>query len=894
MNAMAYLTSLVATFFQRDRVDKEMDEEFRAHIQKHADDLERSGMPRAEAERQARMAFGAYERTKEQCREEGAGFRMESIWKDIRFGLRMLYKNPGFAAVAVLTLALGIGANSAIFSVVRGVLLRPLSNQDEDRLLYIRQSATGDDDTAFSIPEIKDIGANLKTIKEIGTLSSVDFTVVGLGEPREITAAVVDGHYFDVMGLKPVLGRLINPGDDGPAAAGVVVLTYRFWTTSLHSDPSVIGKVLRLGSFEGARSATIIGVVEPSVPYPVETQFIANIVTSPHHLSATMVEGRVHRMTEVFGRLAPGSELESARAELNTVYAGMLSAHPETYRPNDHYQISVTRMHDQINSRARTILWVLFAASGLLFVIACSNVANLFLARTVRREPELALRAALGATTGVLRRSLLAEALVLCITGLLAGVLIAAPMVSVLSKYAARFSARAVGLTLDSSLLWIGVALALIAAVFLAYVPRLPSGDASRGFGISSSSVRVTGGSKRRLRLFAVTQITASFLLLAGAGALLRTLLVLQHTQSPFDSARVLSVNLPVMSDGRTPDQIKQFYREAQQRVAATPGVERVALGFATPWRDARFLNLGLTFAIQGAARENALDDPRARFRPVSSGFFETMGMPILAGRDFDDRDRAGTELVVIINQSVANKLFPGQDPVNRQLRWTDPVIKFIGISYEPRRIVGVVPDLDDEDLIPSANMTIYQPTEQEGWETRLFVRAKNDPYALVPTITREIHEIAADQPVEHPSTLDDVRAEVMTPDRLNAVVFGGFASLALLISVVGVAGVLAFSVSGRTREFGIRLALGAKPTNVLADVLVEGLIMAGIGVGVGALVGFAFTHSVGKYITDLQIPGTPLLLASAVLILAAALIASAVPAARAAKVDAVQALRSE
>jgi putative ABC transport system permease protein len=696
------------------------------------------------------------------------------------------------------------------------------------------------------------------------------------------------------MGLKPVLGRLINPGDDGPAAAGVVVLTYRFWTTSLHSDPSVIGKVLRLGSFEGARSATIIGVVEPSVPYPVETQFIANIVTSPHHLSATMVEGRVHRMTEVFGRLAPGSELESARAELNTVYAGMLSAHPETYRPNDHYQISVTRMHDQINSRARTILWVLFAASGLLFVIACSNVANLFLARTVRREPELALRAALGATTGVLRRSLLAEALVLCITGLLAGVLIAAPMVSVLSKYAARFSARAVGLTLDSSLLWIGVALALIAAVFLAYVPRLPSGDASRGFGISSSSVRVTGGSKRRLRLFAVTQITASFLLLAGAGALLRTLLVLQHTQSPFDSARVLSVNLPVMSDGRTPDQIKQFYREAQQRVAATPGVERVALGFATPWRDARFLNLGLTFAIQGAARENALDDPRARFRPVSSGFFETMGMPILAGRDFDDRDRAGTELVVIINQSVANKLFPGQDPVNRQLRWTDPVIKFIGISYEPRRIVGVVPDLDDEDLIPSANMTIYQPTEQEGWETRLFVRAKNDPYALVPTITREIHEIAADQPVEHPSTLDDVRAEVMTPDRLNAVVFGGFASLALLISVVGVAGVLAFSVSGRTREFGIRLALGAKPTNVLADVLVEGLIMAGIGVGVGALVGFAFTHSVGKYITDLQIPGTPLLLASAVLILAAALIASAVPAARAAKVDAVQALRSE
>jgi predicted permease len=431
----------------------------------------------------------------------------------------MLYKNPGFTAVAVVTLALGIGANAAIFSVLRGVLLRPLANQDEDRLLYLRQSAAGNDDAAFSIPEIKDIGANLKTIRELGTMSQLDFTVVGLGQPREISAGVADGNYFNVMGLKPVVGRLLNPGDDGPNAAGAVVLTYRFWTSGLHSDPSVIGKKVRLGSFEGARSATIVGVVEPSVPYPVETQIIANIVTSPHHLSATMVEGRVHRMTEVFARLAPGADLESARAELNTVYAGMVAAHSEVYRPNDHYQLTVTRMHDQINSRAHTILWVLFAASGLLFVIACSNVANLFLARTVRREPELALRSALGATKAVLRRSLLAEALVLCGTGLLAGVLIAAPMVTVLSRYAARFSVRAVGLTLDSSLLWIGVALALIAAVFLAFVPRLPSAaDTSKGFGISSSSVRVAGGSRRRLRIFAVTQITASFLLLAGAG----------------------------------------------------------------------------------------------------------------------------------------------------------------------------------------------------------------------------------------------------------------------------------------------------------------------------------------------------------------------------------------
>ena len=442
--------------------------------------------------------------------------------------------------------------------------------------------------------------------------------------------------------------------------------------------------------------------------------------------------------------------------------------------------------------------------------------------------------------------------------------------------------------------LWIGVALAAIAAVFLAFVPRLPAGDGSRGLGLSSSSARVAGGSRGRQRIFAVTQITASFLLLAGAGALLRTLLVLEKTQPPFETAHVLAVNLPTMTDGRTPEQVRDFYRNVQRRIAAVPGVEHVSSGFSVPWRDSRALSIQFSFAIDGAARENGQDDPRARFRSLSPGFFETLGLPILKGRDFDGRDRDGAERVVIISQSVAKQLFPGQDPVNRRLRWTDPVMRFIGISYEPRRIIAVVPDMDDEDLIPTAAMTVYQPSDQEWVNCRLFVRTKNDPYALVPTITREVHEIAADQPVEHPSTFDDIRSEVMTPDRLNAVVFGGFASLALLISVIGVAGVLAFSVSGRTREFGIRQALGARPNDILADVLGEGFLIAAIGVLTGITVGYVCARVLAKYISEVQIPGLLPLLASAILILAAALIASAIPAARAARVDAAQALRSE
>jgi putative ABC transport system permease protein len=819
-----------------------------------------------------------------------------SFLRDLKFAARSLARVPALWIAVALTLALGIGANAAIFTVVRAVLLRPLANRDQDRLLYLRQSAPGIGvvNETFSVPEIQDLGKGLKTIKELGTFSAIDFTMVGLGTPREIHAGVVDGNYFEVMGLRPIIGRLLTPADDGPNAAGAAVLTYRFWSTSLRSDPSVIGKSLRLESFEGPRTAVIVGVLEPSVPYPVATEIIANVVTSPHHLSATMVTGREHRMTEVFARLAPGATLDSARAELRTAYAAILSAHPEVYKPADHFAIDVTRMHDQINSRANTILWVLFAASGLLFVIACSNVANLVLARTVRREPELVVRSALGASTATLRRSLLAESMVLCGSGALAALIIAAPMVAVLARYASRFSVRAEGMTLDFGLVWSGIVLALIAAVFLAFIPRLPSADTSRGPGLTGSDVRVTGASSRRLRIFAVTQITASFLLLAGAGVLMRTLYVLESTQPPFDTASVLAVNLPVMSYGRTPEQVRDFYRDVQRRVGTLPGVERVSSGFSVPWRDDQALNISFAFAAEGATRKNGQDDWRARFRSISPGFFGTLGMPLLEGRDFRDSDRQGSERVVIVSQSLARTLFPGQDAVNRNLRWTDGVMKFIGISYEPRRIIGVVPDLDDENIIPSPAMTVYQPSDQEGWQGRLFVRAKQDPYTLVPSITRTIHDIAADQPVEHATTLQDIRAEVLTPDRLNAVVFGGFAAVALLISVVGVAGVLAFSVSGRTREFGIRIALGAQPRDILTDVLRQGVAIAGIGVGAGLVFGFAFVSIIGKYFTEVHLPGALSFIASAVVILAAAVIASAVPAARAARVNAVEALRSE
>jgi predicted permease len=811
---------------------------------------------------------------------------------DFRFALRSLSRVKGLALTVVVTLALGIGANAAIFSVVRGVLLRPLVNADEDRLIYIRQSAPGMqlENAAFSVPELKDLQARVKTLAAFGDFSVIDFTMIGLGEPRVVRAGVVGGSYFGVMGLRPVAGRLLGPADDGPSAAGAAVLTHRFWTTALASDPSAIGRSVRLGD----RTATIVGVLEPSVPYPSETEIIANVVTSPHHLDATMQDGRVHRMTELFGRLAPGVDLERARAELRAVHGAIVTEHPEAYPVKADFRIDAVRLRDQITSPARTVLLVLLAASGLVFVIACSNVANLILARSVRREGELAIRAALGATSGALRRTLLAESLLLCGAGAILGVLIAQPMVAVLARYAARFSVRALDLTVDASVLWVGVTLALAAAVLLAFVPRLPSSDAANGFGMSSGSVRITSGTNRRLRVFAVTQIAASFVLLAGAGMLVTSLLALQRAETGFNTHNVLALNVPILSFETPPDQVAVMYKEAIRRIGQLPGVERVAVGTIVPWRDAGTFGPGFQFTAEGYAKADGEEDPRARFRTVSPGFFDALGVPILAGRDFSEADRRDAEPVVIISQSLAQRMFPTQDAVNRRLMWTDPVMQFIGVRTAPRRIVGIAADVDDENVVPGPAMSVYHPFEQEIGGGRMFVHAKTDPYALVPSVTRIIRELSADQPVERAATLADIRAEVLAPDRLNALVFGGFSGVALMIAVVGVAGVLAFSVSARTREFGVRLAIGSAPRHLLTRVLREGAVIAAVGIIVGAVAGVILARVVGVYIPDVRIPGlVPITVAAAVLV-TAAILASLMPAARASRIDVIQALRAE
>jgi putative ABC transport system permease protein len=825
-----------------------------------------------------------------------------SFLRDLRVAAHSLVRSPGLAITVVLTLALGIGANAAIFTLVRGVLLKPLVNRDENRLIYIRQSAPtgGQDNTTFSVPEIRDIEGSVPSVSEFGDFSTMDFTMIGLGEPRGVQGGVVGGNYFAVMGLRPVLGRLIGPQDDGPNAAGVIVLTYRFWSTVYKKDPNVIGKTVRLSSL-GDRSATVIGVLEPCVPYPADTEIIGNMVTSPHHLSATMVTGRIHRMTELFGKLAPGATLDQARTELRTVYASMQKDHPDAYPDNGGYRIDTRMLRDQITSGARTVLLVLLAASGLVFIIACSNVANLILARTVRREGELAVRAALGASTWTLRRMLLAESLLLCGAGAAIGVLIAQPLVTILARYASRFSVRALDLTVDFSLLWVGVALAIVAAVILAFVPRLPSANASNGMNLASGGVRITSSTGRRQRAFAVTQIAASFVLLAGACMLITTLIALQRTQTGMDTRHILAIDVPAPSNGKTPQQVVDFYKESVRQIDALPGVTETAFAMVAPWRDAGGgFGVGLQFSGDGHA--HGKDDPRALWRTISPGFFTALGVPIIAGRDFNALDDQNREPVVIVSTTLAQLMFPGQDPINRHVYWSDPVLEFLpGTASEkarftsPHRIIGVAADVDDEHIVPAPTSTIYETfADSPVFGGHLFIHTTANPYSLITPVTKIIRQMSADEPVEHAATLEDIRAKVLAPDRLNSLVFGVFAGVALLIAVVGVAGVLAFSVSARTREFGIRLALGSPPENLLRGVVAEGVLMAGVGVLAGAAFGLVVARVAGSYFGDLKMPGALPVIVSAFVLLGAAVVASMLPAARAARVDVIQALRSE
>ncbi len=885
------------SLLRRGDVERELDEELQYHVEQQTAENVRQGMSPRDARAAAIRALGNIELRKEQVRDTRGTRWLEELARDTAFALRSLQRARGFAAAVVLTLALGIGANTAMFTLLRGTLLRPLPNRDGERLVYLRQSALGaqDQNVLFSVPEVGDYRAASKTLSAIAEFSSaVPFTLVGSeGQPDRVRVGVVSGNYFDVMGLEPVLGRLTKPTDDGAAAAPVVVLSYQFWTEHFGGDSTIVGRAVRLND----KITTIVGVVQPAPHYPRRTDLFVNVVTSPHHLSATMVTGRSHRMSELFARLAPNTTVEQARREITQIAATLSKDHPEAYEKAAQYSVAVSPLRSALNERASLMFWLLMGAAAFVLLIACANVANLTLMRGVGREREMLVRTALGAGSGRLRRLLIAENLTLALVGGALGVLVAVTGLKLLVAFAAQLSPRANEIRIDGVVLAVGLATSIAAAIGLSFVPRI-GGERALASSLAPAGRRTTLGRGRRRvqQSLVVAQLAVCMVLLTGAGLLVRTLGKLQSVETGVRIENVLTLELPLQGDLLA--QVMKFqdnlakYEGIRDRVAALPGVDIAAIGGTVPLR-ANMLDLDVK--AEGRAIDPSQPTPHAAFTPVDTKYFAAAGIPVLKGRGFEVADRRGSPRVAVLSQSFAKTLFGDQDPIGRRIAPTGEVLKFTPFNDEWRTVVGVVGDTRDTGLDAGPTPTVFQPFAQELiLNGALVVRTSADPLALQPTIMRAIREVAPQQLIEQVATLEQVRDRAVAPRRLNAMFIASFGALAFVIAMVGIAGVLAFSVSSRTSEIAIRMSLGANARRVYGMVLSEGGTLLGSGLALGTGGALLATRLVRGLLFGVS-PYDPTTLAVVAFVLAAVGVAACwLPAARAARVDPATALRAE
>ncbi|ODT04372.1 MAG: hypothetical protein ABS52_04855 [Gemmatimonadetes bacterium SCN 70-22] len=808
---------------------------------------------------------------------------------DLRFALRSLARSRGFATTVILTLGLGIGANTAIFSVVRAVLLKPLPHREGDRLVYLRQSieGPGGENIRFSVPEILDFRNSAKSLQGIAEYSGVLLTLQGKDDAVRMQVGLVTGNYFQVMGLSPVLGRVLDERDDGTGVPPVVVLTHDYWHQRFGGDATIVGKSVRIDG----RAVEVVGVLQPAPTFPERFDALMNMVISEHHTSAMMVHGRTHRMTDMIARLAPGATLDQARSEVATIRKRVQAEFPEAYDAGSGYRVTVTPFVEVLGERARLTLWLLMGAAAFVMVISAANVANLSLMRGVRREHELVIRSALGAGTARLRRLLLVENLLLASAGAVLGLLIAIGGVRLLAAFAERYSPRANEIRIDGVVLAFTLLLTVAIAILISYAPRLAA-EGRLGTLIAAGASRASGSlARQRLqRTLVVAQVAVSVVLLTGAGLLTRTMQRLSSVDSGLTAEEVLTMEVPISGGGRSDADTKALYARMREAVRALPGVRAVGVGSTMPLRATPFQ---LDVKGEGHTLAAGEPQPRAELRTADPDYFKASAIPLLQGREFTSTDRDSSQRVVIINQTLARQLFPGRDPIGLRVAWTGEVLKFIGISGEWRTIVGVVGDTRDGGLDAAPRGVVFTPFTQEfAYAGGLVIRASGNAQALAGAATRVVRDVVPHDPIEHVLTVSQIKEESVAPRRLNAILVSAFGMLAVIIAAVGIAGVLAFSVSARTNEIGIRMSLGADAARVQRMILREGgmLLAAGVALGAGGAV------IVNRLIRGLLFgvaPHDPLTLAAVgTAMIAVGVAACWVPAARAARIEPVVAMR--
>ncbi len=898
---MRYLRSAFARvvgFFTLHRSDEELQDELHAHLDMATAANIRRGMNRDDARRMALIEAGGLTAAAESVRAQRGLPWLEGLVADVRYAARTLRHSRAYTIVVVLTLALGIGANTAIFSVVRGVLLKPLPHRDGDRLVYLRQSADGPggENLLFSVPEIRDFRAGAPAFSGIAEYSPWNMTLLGHDDAMTINAGLVTGNYFDVMGLKPILGRVTRPSDDGPGVPAVMVLTYDFWMTRFGGDPNIVGKQLR---FDGT-TATVIGVLEPAPTFPDRMDVLSNMVVSKHHLSAQMIQVRSHRMTEVVARLGPGATLEQGRAQIASTYANMQRDYKSAYDPGSHYRVAVIPFKQAIGQKASLTLWLLMAAAAFVLIISAANVVNLTLMRGVRREPELVVRAAMGAGVPRLRRLLLAENLLLTLTGALLGIVLAVGTLRMLISFAARYTTRSDDIRLDLPTLGFTLALSLAVALILSFVAALPEEGRFASW-ISAGARRVSGGVRRQRlqRGLVVAQIAVSVVLLAGAGLLTRTMIQLSQVNTGLrtDEVLTLPVSLARLGNGdftnfaATDAAAKEGYARIESEIRARPGVVAVGVGSTLPLHSGN-----VEFDLKAEGHERAVGEatPHADVRSADPDFFRAAGIPLLEGRVFAATDAPGRARVVVLNETLAKLLFREADPIGRRVALTGDILPLTPWSGDWRTVVGVVGDTRDAGLDAAAPPEMYMPFAQEiQFSGGLVIRADSNVAALASAATQIVRRIAPNIPIEHVQTITQLKAEGVAPRRLNAELISSFGALAVLIAAVGIAGMLAFSVSSRTNEIGIRMSLGADSGRVQRMILWEGgvLLILGLAIGVGAayfaggvIRGLLFGVAPHDPVTFIWVAG---------LMAAIGVVACWIPALRAARIDPAIAMRA-
>lgn len=895
MRHLRAVLARLAGLFTGYRADDDLHTELQAHLDMETAENIRRGMHPDEARRQALLASGGLAQAAEAVRDQRGLPWIESVAADIRYALRALRHSPAFTAVVVITLALGIGANTAIFSVVRGVLLKPLPHRDGDRLLYLRHSTDGlgGENVLFSVPEVRDFREGARSLGGIAEYSPFTFTLQGDNDAVHITVGLVTGNFFEVMGLAPVLGRLTRPSDDGPGVPPVMVLTHEYWMKRFGGDSSIVGKQVRVDG----KSVTVIGVVQAAPYYPDHVDALANMVLSAHHLSALMTQNRSHRMTEMVARLAPGATVEQAKAEVAAVQARMQRDFKEAYDPGSHYRVAVIPFKEVLGEHARLTLWLLMGAAAFVMIISAANVVNLTLMRGVRREHELVVRAALGASVRRLRRLLLVENLALTFMGAILGVIIAMGGVRLLISLAERYSPRANEIRLDVTALGFTFALSVAIALLLSFATSLPK-EGTFAAAISAGVRRMTGGlGKQRLqRALVVAQIAVSVVLLAGAGLLTRTMIQLSEVNTGLRAEDVLTMEVPlfVLAGGFDPKAdvaAKVRYDQMQREIRALPGVIEVGVGSTMPLRTTE---MQLDLKAEGKPLAVGEAVPRAEFRTASPEYFRAAGIPLLKGREFFATDRDGSGRVLIINQTFADKFLPHEDPLGKRVAMTGAVLQFTPFSGDWRMIVGVVGNTQDGGLDAEPRPVAFMPFAQEvALFGGLVIRADRNASALAAAATRIVRRIAPTAPIENVLTVAQIKDESVAPRRLNAALVSAFGILAVLIAAVGIAGVLAFSVSTRTNEIGIRMSLGADSGRVQRMILKEGGVLLAMGLLLG-MTGAFFAAGVIRGLLFGVAPHDPTTFIGVVVMMAAiGITACWIPALRAARVDPVIAMRS-